>query len=328
MHSMPLDLPPPMRELLALQSGVIARQQALGFGLDRDDVRNLVRYGRWQCLQRGVYAAFSGRPLRSAELWAVVLRAGPGATLSHYTAAELVGLAARPRGLIHVTVPAKLTPDGINGAVVHRSRRIEAARHPAQFPPRTRVEETVLDLTQVSATLDQAFDWLCRAVSGRLTTADRLSEALGERRRVRWRQDLLGGLTDIAGGILSALERRYVRGVERAHGLPAARRQARTGTDGRSRYLDNLYELAQVAVELDGRIAHPPEQRWADARRDNEHARAGILTVHYNWADVTTRPCEVAAQIAELLALRGAPVRLRRCGPACTVGDQGSPGRT
>jgi hypothetical protein len=323
---MPLEMPEPMRELLVVQSGVIARQQALAFGLDGYDVRNLVRAGRWQPLHRGVYATFTGSLPRSSELWAVVLRAGRGAALSHFTAAELLGLATRSNGLIHVTVPAPATPDTIAGAVVHRSRRIEAARHPAQLPPRTRVEDTIVDLTQVSATLDQAFDWMCRGVSGRLTTADRLATAVGERSRVRWRQDLVAGLTDIAGGVMSHLERRYVRGVERPHGLPAARRQVRVSANGRTRYLDNLYDEAQLAVELDGLIAHPPEQRWADARRDNEHACAGILTVRYNWADITTRPCQVAAQVSDLLALRGTPVKLRRCGPACTAGEQESPG--
>jgi hypothetical protein len=57
----------------------------------------------------------------------------------------------------------------------------------------------------------------------------------------------------------SALEFRYVRDVERRHGLPTAIRQARLTAGSRTRYLDNLYEEAGVAVELDGRVAHPAE---------------------------------------------------------------------
>ncbi len=71
----------------------------------------------------------------------------------------------------------------------------------------------------------------------------------------------------------------------------------------------------ELAVELDGRAAHPPEQRWADSKRDNAHAALGILTVRYNWADVTTRPCLVAAEVAALLRQRGTAVMLRPLRP-------------
>lgn len=118
---------------------------------------------------------------------------------------------------------------------------------------------------------------------------------------------------------MSLLERRYVTDVELPHGLPRARRQARADHRGRPRYLDNLYEEAQLVVELDGQAAHPPEQRWADARRDNENACSGLLTVRYGWADVASRPCEVAAQVSELLRSRGGAVALRRCGPDCAA---------
>jgi len=110
--------------------------------------------------------------------------------------------------------------------------------------------------------------------------------------------------------------------VERRHGLPTARRQARTVINGQTRYVDNLYEEASLAVELDGRASHPPEQRWADSRRDNAHAGLGILTVRCGWADVTQRPCFVAAQVGELLQARGIAVTPRPCGPRCTVRRQ------
>lgn len=86
---------------------------------------------------------------------------------------------------------------------------------------------------------------------------------------------------------------------------------------GQTRYADNFYDEAGLAVELDGRAAHPLEQRWADHHRDNAHASLGILTLRYNWSDVTSRACAVAAQVAEQLQLRGLEVRLRACGPGC-----------
>lgn len=333
--SMPVDippgLPPRLSELLVRQSGVITRRQALGAGLPATAIDNQLRSRRWQQLQRGVYACFSGSPARDAELWAAVLRAGKDAALSHRTAAELYGLtrgmshgisrgvSGEGGALIHVTVPASRRAGIIRGGVVHFSRYLERTRHPVLLPPRTRIDDTVLDLVQISATFDEAFDWVCRAVGRRLTTPARLRAALQARPRQRWRTDLLAVLADVGDGAQSNLELRYVRHVERAHGLPAAQRQMKIVTGNRTRYVDNFYEEARLAVELDGRVAHPPEQRWDDSHRDNEHASLGIMTVRYNWQDVNYRSCSVAAQVGGLLQMRGTAVQLRRCGPSCTA---------
>jgi very-short-patch-repair endonuclease len=310
-----------LSDLLDIQSGVISRQQATSAGLPPSAIDNKLRYGRWQRLQQGVYAAFTGTVDRQAQLWGVALRAGPKAALSYRTAAELYGLVpvAQPGGLIHVTVPVGYRTGLITGAAVHYTRSIETARHPALLPPRTRVEETVLDLTQISASFDEAFDWLCKAVGRRLTTPKLLQSTLESRPRMRWRADLVISLTDVADGARSPLERRYISAVERPHGLPKALRQAKITIGRRSRYLDNFYGEAQLAVELDGRAFHPPEQRWADSHRDNDHAGWGILTLRYSWADIVNRPCEVATQVADLLRRRGTAVELRRCGDGCVV---------
>jgi hypothetical protein len=298
----------------------VARGQALGHGLDEDVMKRRLRAGRWGAAQRGVYATFSGRLSREAVLWAAVLRAGPGAALSHQTAAELLTLTDDRSDIIHLTVPPGRHPEPIPGAVVHRSRRIAAATHPAQLPPRTCVEETTIDLTQSAPSFEDAYDWLCRAVSTRLTTTARLQEAMDARPKVRWRAGLRIALAEVDDGVRSVLEGRYVRDVERPHGLPTAVRQARTAQIPRSRYVDNLYEAARLVVELDGKVAHGIAQRRADMRRDNDHAAAGIVTLRYSWADVTEWPCLVAQQIAEVMASRGAPVTLRACHPTtCTA---------
>jgi hypothetical protein len=58
-------------------------------GLSSDMIKSKLRNERWQRLYRGVYALFTGSPDRRAQLWAAVLRIGPGPVLSHETAAEL-----------------------------------------------------------------------------------------------------------------------------------------------------------------------------------------------------------------------------------------------
>ncbi len=153
----------------------------------------------------------------------------------------------------------------------------------------------------------------------------RLRTALDARTRVRWREALTAGLDDIAGGAHSALELRYVSRVERPHRLPQAQRQVRAVRGRRTEYRDALYTEYGVAVETDGAIAHPAEARWRDQRRDNASIEDGIVALRYSWADVTQRPCEVAAQVASTLRRHGWPGTPRPCSPSCPVG--GSPGR-
>jgi predicted transcriptional regulator of viral defense system len=127
---MPTDLPPELRELLDRQAGVISRQQAATAGLTADAIDNKLRYLRWQRLQQGIYATYSGSPDRLAQLWAVVLRAGPHSALSFRTAAALYGLESAGGDLIHVTVPRNQRVRPIRGAVIHYSQWVVEAAAP------------------------------------------------------------------------------------------------------------------------------------------------------------------------------------------------------
>jgi hypothetical protein len=324
---MSADLPGDCARLLKRQRGVIARWQAPAVGLSPTFIDGQLRRDRWRPLYRGVYAAYTGTPPRESLLWAGVLRAGPGAVLSHHSAAELDGLTDRPGRVTHVTVESGKRVR-INGArlravtpsiVVHRTDRLAAVRHPARNPPRTRIEETVLDLAQLSASFDDAFSWLSRSCGRRLVTAQQLRQAIIARGRQRWREEILAVLPVIAVGVHSNLENRYVRDVERPHGLPVAKRQRRMRQGTRSRYPDNLYESFGVAVELDGSAYHLVEDRWQDIRKDNASAASGIVTLRFSWADVSRRPCAVAAVVATTLRQRGWPGPPSRCGPECMI---------
>ena len=319
------ELPPAVCELARFQDGVITRAQATGLGLTQGALRARVRAGYWVPLGRGVYRTFTGVPHRRSVLWAAVLQAGQGAVLSHQSAAEvdrLTGAPSAPSSSVYVSIPLGRRVDHIPGVVVHYSKRVAQARHPCLQPPRTRIEETVLDLAHSAATFDEAASWLCRAVGGRFTTAGRLAAAAEARGRLRRRAGLLAALDEVGDGAHSVLELRYVR-IERAHGLPRARRQVRFSRDGRTIYRDNLYQEYSLAVELDGRAAHPAQARWRDMRRDNAGLTDGVVTLRYGYADVTERPCQVAAEAGRVLQVRGWPGQPRRCGPGCAVG----PGR-
>jgi hypothetical protein len=311
------QLPEQCLRVLSRQARVIARWQAQAAGLNSWQIDNLLRNRRWQCLHYGVYAAFTGEPPQSALLWAGALRAGPSAVLSHQTAAELDGLLGGPSTLIHVTVPHSQRSKPAPGIRIHRSSRSIGMKQYRGLPPQTMTEETLLDLAEAAATFDDVISLIARACQRRLTTPFLLGETLGMRAKVRWRGEISRALGDVAGGVQSALEYRYVRGVERAHGLPRPDRQAQAACHGGQIFRDIHYRQYRVAVELDGTASHPDAQRWQDKHRDNAAAADGIVTLRYSWADVTERPCETAREIATVLARAGWRGTLRRCGPAC-----------
>jgi very-short-patch-repair endonuclease len=181
------------------------------------------------------------------------------------------------------------------------------------------VEETVLDLAQSAATLDDAIGWIARACGARLTTAARLAAALAARRQVRWRGELGAAIDDVAAGCHSLLELRYLRDVERRHGLPVGHRQRRRDRPGGRWYDDVGYEEYRTVVELDGRAAHPDERRWRDQHRDNVGVTEGLSVLRYGTAGVTERACEVAVQVATVLLRNGWPGPPVPCGPECPV---------
>jgi len=302
------------------QSRVVSRRQARDAGWPKGTIDSRLRSGIWQRLSRGAYATFTGDLSREAQLWAVVLWSGPGAALSHETAAELHGLIDQPRAQIHVSVPAERHPGRrrkIRGVVVHRSRCLRPEWQPPWHLPRTTVADTVLDLVGQARTFDDAYGWISKAVGRRLTSPQSLSKALAGRSRIRWRAWITEALEDAADGVHSPLERNYVHGVERAHGLPTARRQAKRRHSSGTRYLDNLYEEYDLCVELDGFAAHPAESRWRDTHRDNANLVQGTETLRYGWPDVTEHRCQTAAEIAAMLRRRGWTGTLRPCGLGC-----------
>lgn len=136
---------------------------------------------------------------------------------------------------------------------------------------------------------------------------------------MRWRREILIALDDVEAGVHSPLEYHFVHGVERAHRLPAAKRQVQLTTEAGRLFLDNMYAAFAVGVELDGRAYHPVETRWKDRHRDNYCAAVGLIILRYSWSDVTERRCSTAAELARVLTQRGWAGPFRRCGPSCTA---------
>ena len=309
-----------LNELARLQAGVVSRHQALSCGMTRDAVRWAVRKGHWQQVCPGVYATFTGQIGRPAKRWAALLHAGEGAILSYETAAELLGLTDQTAARIHVTVPDARRVVAPPGVVIHVSRRaIPRWNFPRGIPPHTMTEDTVIDLVNVAGTLDEAAAWVTAAFARRVTGEWPLRQAIARRSRLRWRDHLDEIITLAATGTHSALEFRYDRDVEHAHGLPRAARQAPfIKGDGSRGFRDRFYEqYGRLVVELDGARYHPGDRRDHDRLRDNQAAATGGATLRYDWSAVTGRACETAAEVFAALCERGFHGTLKPCSPAC-----------
>ena len=112
--------------LAGAQHGVVSRAQLLAAGLSSDAIKHRRRSGRLHHKARGVYAV--GRPelSRLGEMMVAVLALGPGAVVSHATAAELWGVRRSVACLLEISLP---TSSGRRrpGVAVHHRRGLAGA---------------------------------------------------------------------------------------------------------------------------------------------------------------------------------------------------------
>jgi hypothetical protein len=256
-------------------------------------------------------------------MWAAVLYAGRNAVISHDTAAWLHGLRDGCPAVVDVSVPhGRRHRPSRRGVRVRQTRHLTQRRHPVGSPPRTRLEETVLDLCDQYRTEEPVISLIIAACQRRLTTPARLRDAGRGRKRMKWRALVRDLLCEVEDGVQSELERRYRRDVERAHGLPRGERNSVDVVRGRHRYRDVRYRRFRAVVELDGRAAHPDETREIDNLRDNDLVvDEGTTTLRYGWRSVAGDPCRTALQVGCLLTRNGWTGRLRSCDrPGCAAG--------
>ncbi|MEA2134291.1 MAG: hypothetical protein QOC68_2200 [Solirubrobacteraceae bacterium] len=107
-----------LARLAAPQHGVVTRAQLLTAGVDAKAIGYRLKVGRLHELHRGVYAVGHRPPSPHARAMAAVLACGPGAALSHRSAAALWAITPPWRGPEDVTAPGRRRHPGIH---THRS---------------------------------------------------------------------------------------------------------------------------------------------------------------------------------------------------------------
>jgi len=302
------------RALFDHQHGVASRKQLLELGFEDNDLRRLVRRRRLATVHRGVLANHTGRLQWAARSMAAVLF-HPHSALCQETALNLAG------DPIHVAIEHPRRGAELPGVRLHRLRHLEERVQWHRTPPRLRIEEAALDVAADARTLTDAVGVLTGVVQRRATTAERLLERLDARPRLPRGTELRSVLRDVAEGSHSVLEQHYRTRVQRPHGLPAGRLQARaTGPGGSVVRRDVLHEELGLVLELDGRAWHDTAQaREDDGWRDLGAARDGLLILRLGWPHAHERPCRTAAELGVVMQARGWTGTPRPCRPGCLV---------
>lgn len=292
--------------------GVMTAGELRGSGLDREDVRALVRRGLLVQIGRGIFApaeAGATRPEQHDRLLAAtaaVVLAGPEAVVSHEDAAIVHGLAllARPPADVSITRPPSLS----------RGRRLRPGvrSRTAALPGRHVVVADGIPVTSVARTVVDLGRSLPFAAG--VVTAD--AALHGHRTSLA---HLYGVLHDCAGwpgsrraaGVLdfshpqaeSPLES-ISRVAFRDGGLPAPVLQAGIAGDrGFIGRVDFLWQQQRTIAEADGAMKYAdPDRARQQLRRDTELRRAGYEVIHFSWYDITARTDEVIAQIRAAFA--------------------------
>jgi predicted transcriptional regulator of viral defense system len=142
------ESPPPDRALAAVagrQWGVVSVRQLRALGVGRSATTRRVQSGHLHRLYPGVYAVGHASLRPEGARLAAVLACGPGAVLSHRTAAAHWGLLRTDQTRIDVTAPRGR--HGAPGTRPPRSRRLVAPEptRPVGIP-NTQVARTLLDI--------------------------------------------------------------------------------------------------------------------------------------------------------------------------------------
>ena len=284
--------------LASRQHAVVTRRQLLKLGLTNAEIAYRIKIGRLHRLHRGVYAVGHRPVSRLAYAMAAVLACGPGAVLSHGSAATLWGVTKHWRAPLEVTARSQHRRRGLR---VHRSKTLTPGDVTVHFGiPVTTPARTLLD------------------IADRMTDAA-LARAVNDLRLARYLS--LAHLAEIAGRdpqtsatkrvrphvahpqrapTRSEFEDAFLLFVER-YDLPTP--QVNTRVAGHE--ADILFPAHKLVVELDGYDFHSGRERFeSDRDRDPDLLAAGIATVRLTWERLNLKPGREADRLHAILAQR------------------------
>ena len=300
METAPLPVGRRVAGLATRQHGVVAARQLVALGLAQQTIADWVAAGRLHRVHRGVYAVGHSVLGVRGHWTAAVLAAGPGAALSHASAAALWDLRRSAATIIDVTVAGRAGRTKRPGLRVHRPRTLRPLEVMTREGIRvTSPARTILDLAadrhiRLERLLDQAeileltdypaLDAIVRAHPGH-PGAGRLRRLLAEYE---------------AGATLkrSDLERLFLT-ICAAADVPAP--IVNHPVEGKE--VDFLFAAQRLIVEIDSWRYHKTRRAFdADRARDALRIRSGYRTVRFTDRQLENEPNTIVATLRALLA--------------------------
>ncbi len=235
---------------------------------------------------------------------AAILASGPGAVLSHRSAADLLDLRASHRAAIDVMTA---THRRVAGVEIHRSRTLNPADTTiVDGIPCTNVARTLLDLAGV-VSRDRVDRALEQAEAMNVLNVRALTDQLRRNPTSAGVANLRHALDDHAPGVApaeSVMEERFLALCAAAR-LPAPERQVHLdlGDGDAPLRADFVWSRHRLIVETDGRRFHGTRRAFEhDRRRDQRLLRAGWRVIRLTWRQLHDEPGTVIDLLTGLLA--------------------------
>ena len=225
---------------------------------------------------------------------AALLFAGPGAMLSHQTAAWWWQLTDRQPPVIHVSTP-RYCRSTAGGVRAHSRRQLERVWH--RRLPVTTVAQTLLDFA-ATASFRRVRYALAESEYHRLLDSEALERVVGGRRPgSQTLRDALEHHRPELAYTRSEFERRFIELCEQGK-LPMPKFNVKVlGIT-----VDALWRRQRVVVELDGKRGHgTPAQIARDHERDLRLRAAGFTVLRYSWGQITRRQDLILADLRRAL---------------------------
>jgi putative AbiEi antitoxin of type IV toxin-antitoxin system/uncharacterized protein DUF559 len=288
------------------QHGVVALAQLVAIGLSARGVRDRVATGALHRIHRGVYAV--GRPSLTPKghRMAAVLACGPGAVLSHRSAAALWGLRTSGRARIDITAPGRAGRRLVSIDAHHSATLTSRDITSVNGIPCTTVARTLLDLAEVVPR--RQVEWALneaevqQRLDGRALD-DVLARSNG-RRGARVISSILA--EPFTGQKLTKreLEERCLALCDRA-GIPRPDVNIRVALeDGEAPEVDFLWRRQRLIVETDSWTFHRTRRAFErDRERDQRLMLAGYRVVRLTWRQILDEPARIEAMIGTLVAV-------------------------
>jgi hypothetical protein len=262
-------------QILADQSGVVARGQALSCGLSNSAIDYRLRPdGPWRRVVPGVYVSTYGAVTPYQRAIAALLHAGPSGVITGATAVRLHRLECAGLNEVNVLVPSKVRVGDADFIRISHTKRMPARAYRQRSLCYTMPARAVADAARGMRRLSDVRAVVATAVQNGKCTLEELVQELGDGPSAgsRW---LRIALREIGDGIRSAAEADLKHLIDRSDLEKPQYNVALYAEDGTFLGIaDSWWQRAGVAGEVDSIQYHmgPEEYKRTTLRRNRMQA--------------------------------------------------------